>query len=112
MTPPPKQRSRQEIQTENAVALDYILNDILTKGLVVEDPETHELIRAHPSAAHLRVALDRQKQLGIGPVLTGEPKADAVAEEIRRRVLKLGDNEYGFPDVDTDGEDFATRTSG
>lgn len=111
--PPPARRDPKDVQNENSILLDYILNDILTNGLVVQDPETGELLRTHPPAAHMRVALDRCRQLGLGPVLINSSKeANTLVEEARKRGLTLNGRTTPFPDADIDGEDYATRTSG
>lgn len=110
--PPPARRDPKDVQNENSILLDYILNDILTNGLVVQDEEGN-LVRTHPPAAHLRVAFDRCRQLGLGPVLVGSSKeASSLVEEARKRGLTLNGRTTPFPDADIDGEDYATRTSG
>lgn len=72
-----------DVQSQNAELIDRILNDILTNGeeKVLMDGS---VVRVKPSAAMLKAAMERGKQLGMQSPLGAGRAADDLAETVRR----------------------------
>lgn len=84
-TPAPPPKPIADIQSENAELVDRLLHDILTNGeeKVLMDGTK---VRVKPSAAMLKAAMERGKQLGMQSPIGHGRAADALVEETARRM--------------------------
>lgn len=90
----------EKIRAEMAELLDRILHDILSKGLVVEDDEGN-LVRTHPSAAHLSVTMKRAAAYGNIPK-PGTAAGDLLARGMEHGGLGYQGKRYPLDPVSTD----------
>lgn len=75
--------SIEAVQSENAELVDRILHDILVNGEEKILPDGSR-VRVTPSAAMLKAAMERGKQLGMQSPLGAGRAADDLAETARR----------------------------